>query len=158
MKDCLDHAFGQIIIRLGYHLFRLAIESLDRCLFFDVGIVLASLEHNYQVGEIVGLLAASKCIFMVLLKALVAKFLQNVEDDLRLYSSHSKRLQEAAHTLLNVALCVVLPLYVILEALLGFVVFAADNFCNFVETDATGQEQDFGCDLANLFQCHALIC
>ena len=77
---------------------------------------------------------------MVMFIIFVSKLLQDVEDYLGVNSCHSESLKESTHTFLNIAICVVLALKVLFEALLRPVIFSTYYLRNLVQTDSTRVE------------------
>ena len=108
MEDSLDHAFGQLIVRVWYHFLCLTEESIQIGLFFDGCIVLTRLQHDDEVGEVIGLWTACERRLMIFLIVHIAELLQNIEDNLRVDACHAEGLQEPSQTLLDVAVKIIL--------------------------------------------------
>lgn len=99
--------------------------------------MLASLQDNNQVGEVVCLCTAREQLRVIFLVVFVTKLFQNVKNNLRVNSSHPERLEETSHALLKIAFLVVLTLQILLESLLGTIIFPTNNFCNLVQADSS---------------------
>ena len=140
MEDALNKAWRKGIVRFRCHLFCLGKETFQTSLLFYCGVVLACLQHDYQVCEVVGLCSTLENVHMIMFIIFVSKLLQDVEDYLGVNSCHSKSLKESTHTFLNIAICVVLALKVLFEALLRPVIFSTDYLRNLVQTDSTRVE------------------
>jgi hypothetical protein len=72
--------------------------------------VLAGLEHDDQIGKLIGLILAHKSIQLVLGVIDLCKVLQDPEDNLGIDACHSKSLHKAAETVLDMIRSIVLPL------------------------------------------------
>ena len=118
--------------------------------------MLASLQDNNQVGEVVCLCTAREQLRVIFLVVFVTKLFQNVKNNLRVNSSHPERLEETSHALLKIAFLVVLTLQILLESLLGTIIFPTNNFCNLVQADSSRIQQDFSRHFANLILSHTL--
>jgi len=158
MEDGLNHSLRELVVGLRHHFFGLAEESLKRGLFFDGCVVLARLQHDDQVGEVVCLLATREHLLEVFLEVRVAEFFEDVEHHLRIYASHSECLKEPPHAFLQVTICVILSFQVLHEALLRSIVFASYYLRDFIQAHPPRVKQHFGSDFAHLSLVYALKC
>jgi hypothetical protein len=118
--------------------------------------MLARLKHNQQVREFVALCLIGKNPTFILTKELSAKQLEDSKNDLRVYSSHPKRLHERSKTQLNVILSVVLPLKIFFKASFVVFFFTTKTLRNFINLDLPAVKQHFGscycsCFLVEIF-------
>ena len=77
-------------MRLWHHFFCLTEESCEGSFLFDSCIMLTCLENNDQVGEIVSFFCRCENLRVVVIKVHIAELFEDIENDLRVNTSHSE--------------------------------------------------------------------
>ena len=79
-----------------------------------------------------------------MIKVYIAELFEDIENDLRVNTSHSECLKETPQTFLDRAINIVLSVQIIRQALLRSIVLASNYFSDLVKADPTRVQKDLG--------------